>query len=96
MKESIEEMMKRNNTNANAAFEKPTKDQLEANIKISHNWATAVRSGTFSGAQSLHVATLLDFLMSENKKALMAYEQEALTHPEWGVKVELPQPAASA
>lgn len=65
---------------------KPTREQLEANVKISHNWKTAVASGTFAGAQALHIATLLDFLQNENKKAMEAYEAEFAAHPEWGRK----------
>ena len=73
---SIKEMMEAAQTNSNPAHEpqKPTREQLEANIKISHNWMTAVGSGTYHGNQSLHIATLLDFLQTENKKAVSAYE----------------------
>ena len=64
----------------------PTRAQLQANIQISHNWMTAVRSGTFPGHASLHVATLLDFLEKQNAEATKAYEAESLSHPEWGTK----------
>ena len=62
----------------------PTRDQLEANIKISHNWITAIRSGQFAGGVSLHVATLLDFLQKQNEQATAEYEAAAASHPEWG------------
>jgi len=68
---------------------KPTREQLEANIKISHNWITAIRSGTFAGAQSLHVATLLDFLGKQHEDAVKSYEAAFPAQPEFGKKPEL-------
>ncbi len=68
-------------------IQKPTRDQLEANIKISHNWKTAVASGTFAGAQSLHIATLLDFLQTQHNEAVKAYEAAFPAQPEFGPKV---------
>lgn len=62
---------------------KATREQLEANIKISHNWKTAVASGTFAGAQALHIATLLDFLANENAKAVKVYESEFPADVQW-------------
>ena len=77
MAESMQKMM------GDLQKDKPTRDQLEANVKISHNWKTAVASGTYSGHQALHIATLLDFLTSENVKAVAAFEAEYKIHPEW-------------
>jgi hypothetical protein len=79
-------MMERLQGNENPAFEKPSRAQLEANVKISHNWKTAVASGTFSGHQALHIATLIDFLEKQNAEAIKVFEAESLAHPEWSVK----------
>jgi hypothetical protein len=63
-----------------------TREQLQANVQISHNWKTAVASGEFKGSVSLHIATLLDFLENENKKAIAAYEAAFPATPEFGRK----------
>lgn len=61
-----------------------SREQLEGNIKISHNWMTAVRAGTYKGHEALHIATLLDFLQKQHDQARLDYEAESLQHPEWG------------
>ena len=61
----------------------PNREQLEANIKISHNWITALRSGTFSGGVALHIATLLDFLEKQNSEAVKTYESTFQKVPDW-------------
>lgn len=92
MKEGIAEMMNK--------VQKPTRDQMEANIKISHNWITAVRAGTYSGKDTLHIATLLDFLQNQNLQAVKDYEAQfpAAAAPEWKgsdkVAVGVPQAVA--
>ena len=85
--EKMADMMERVG-NTNSAFEsvKPSREQLEANVQISHNWHTAVASGQFQGAQALHIATLLDFLSKQNAEATKIWEAEFAAHPEWGRK----------
>lgn len=65
----------------------PSRNELEANIKVSHNWITAVNSGTFHGAASLHIATLLDFLQKQHDAAVAQYEKQSAGHPEWAKPV---------
>ena len=87
MKTGIKDMMEK--------VAKPTRDQLEANIKVSHNWITAVSSGTFNGAACLHIATLLDFLQQQNKLAVKDFEAmyPPAATPEW-TKPEVAQAIA--
>lgn len=61
-----------------------TREQLQANVQISHNWKTAVASGEYKGAVSLHIATLLDFLEKEHVKAVAAYEAAFPAQPQFG------------
>lgn len=67
-------------------MEKPTKDQLAENVKISNNWIRAVSSGTFSGIMAIHVATLLDFLTKQHDEAKAQYEA-MVNPPEWNKPV---------
>lgn len=83
MSESIEEMMKRQNANANPAAQLPTREQMEGKVKAFHNWRTAVRSGTFAGAQALHIAKLLDLLDGEHAMAVSEYESAFPAQPQW-------------
>ena len=88
--EKMADMMERVG-NTNSAVDmvetvKPSREQLEANVQISHNWRTAVASGQFQGAQALHIATLLDFLSKQNAEATKIWEAEFAAHPEWGRK----------
>lgn len=61
----------------------PSRNELEANIKVSHNWITAVNSGEFKGSASLHIATLLDFLQKQHDSAVAQYEKQSPAQPEW-------------
>lgn len=61
-----------------------TRDQHQAKIRSFANWLKAVSAGTFLGADSLHIATLLNLLEAEHGQALADFERESLTHPEWG------------
>ena len=69
-------------------LQSPTKEQLEANIKVSHNWMTAVRSGTFQGHQAIHIATLLDFLETQNRASVKEFEA-MMPAPEFGKPEEV-------
>jgi hypothetical protein len=80
----IKEMMEK--------VQKPTRDQLEANIKISHNWITAIRAGNYGGKDVLHIATLLDFLQNQHNNAVKDFEAQfpPAAAPQW----EKPQAVA--
>ena len=78
--ESSKEMIERLQNEHGAG---PSRQELEANIKIAHNWITAVSSGTYQGHQSLHIATLLDFLKQQHDKNVQLFEAEVVKHPEW-------------
>jgi hypothetical protein len=69
-----------------------SREFLEGRVKMIHNFKTAVRSGTFAGAQAEHIAVLLNVLEQDYQSAVKAYEAAAATHPEWGQK----QPAGRA
>ncbi len=58
--------------------------ELESKIKAMHNFRTALRSGTFSGAVAHHVAALGNLLDQEHDSALAQYESDLAAHPEWG------------
>ncbi len=62
----------------------PTREQLEGDVKASHNWATAVRAGTYQGHVAVHIAQLLLFLDTEHEKAKQRYEAAVVKNPEWG------------
>lgn len=66
----------------------PTREQYENKIKAFHNFLTAVRSGTFNGAQAIHIAALSNLLEQEYAQAVRDFEGAAVEHPEWGVKVK--------
>ena len=68
-------------------LEGPKAKELEQNIKIAHNWMTALRSGTFKGQECLHIATLLDFLQVQHDSAVKAFEAMHPA-PEFGKKPE--------
>ena len=64
---------------------KPKREELEANIKISQNWITAVKAGNFPGAFAMDIGMLLGFLANQNELAKKDYE--AMFPPaEWGKK----------
>ena len=65
---------------------KPSRQELEANIKIAHNWMTAVRGGTYQGHQTIHIATLLDFLERQHSENVKRFDAEFAVHPEWAKK----------
>lgn len=71
---------------------RPSREQLENNVKVFHNFRTAVRSGTFAGAQAPHIAALLSLLDHEHDDNMKKYEAESLAHPEWSGKK--PEPVA--
>ena len=58
--------------------------ELENKIKAMDNFRTAVRSGTFSGTATPHIAALLCLLDNEHSAALGEYESKLAAHPEWG------------
>lgn len=66
----------------------PTREHLENSIKAFHNFRTAVRSGTFAGAASIHVAALLGLLDAEHDNAVKNYEAAFPVDPQWGKKHE--------
>lgn len=65
----------------------PTRAQHENKIKAFHNFMTALRSGTFTGVQCVHIAALQNLLEQEYAQAVKDYEAAAVTNPEWGAKV---------
>lgn len=85
MSKTIEEAMK----SASDSFGKqkplpePTREQLENNIKAFHNFRTAVMSGTFAGAQAVHITNLLMLLDAEHDENVRKYQEALKAHPEW-------------
>lgn len=73
----------------------PTREQLENKVKAFHNFLTALRSGTFNGAQCIHIAALGNLLEQEYAQAVKDYEGAAAAHPEWGVKVQKKEQVAA-
>lgn len=61
---------------------KLTRDEAEKNMKVSDTWIKAIESGTFNGAQSASIATLLDFIGKIHEKAKEDYES-LLNPPTW-------------
>jgi hypothetical protein len=72
-------------SNDNPAFAPPTRDQLQADVRISAAWRDAVKAGTFAGKDAESIATLVQFLQDQHEKALTRYEEAAKSRPEWGV-----------
>jgi hypothetical protein len=79
-----------------AENEKPSKTQLEANVRVSDLWRKAVRRGTFSGSDAEAIGTLINFLDDQNRQAVAAYEAEMAVHPEWGRPKDLEPAGATA
>jgi hypothetical protein len=63
-----------------------SRQQLEMNIKIAHNWRTAVSAGMFSGRDWMHIATLLDFLQKQHDESVKQYETKFPATPEYKAK----------
>ena len=82
-------------SNENPAAE-PTREQHENKIKVFQNFLTALGSGTFSGAQCIHIAALGNLLQQEYAQAVKDYEAAAATRPEWGRPAANLTPAAYA
>lgn len=61
-----------------------TRDQLEANVKVSMEWIKAIRAGTYPGSFVAEIAGLVGFLTNQHQLALADYEKESFKHPEWG------------
>ena len=74
----------------------PTRTQHENKVKAFHNFLTALRSGTFTGVQCVHIAALQNLLEQEYAQAVKDYEGACIAHPEWGVKVKKSEAPATA
>lgn len=61
-----------------------TREQLEANVKVSMEWLNAMRAGTYPGMVVPQIAGLMGFLTTQHQLALIDYEKASFAHPEWG------------
>lgn len=72
-------------SNDNPAVVTPTRDQLQADVRISAAWRDAVKKGTFCGADAEAIGGLVHFLNDQHEKALTRYEEASKLRPEWGI-----------
>lgn len=86
MKTGMAEMMEKVGSVGQPA--KPSREQLEGNIRTLKFWTSAIEGGQYKGKDAIHITTLLNFLDHQFQMATKEFEENysAAAAPEWHVK----------